>query len=118
MVVKGISNNYILLASSSGLEKIELAQIVHIEAAGNYVVVILNDSRQKTFSVNLKKLENLLGDNFFRIDRKRIVNLNYFISYNKSNGQHFIMLSTEHSFKIASRRVKQLKQTIITQIQS
>jgi two-component system, LytTR family, response regulator len=62
----------------SGIVFIDPAEIVYVEAEGNYSVFHLSNNKTETVTILLGKLEDQLPvDNFFRISRSFIINLNY-----------------------------------------
>ncbi len=68
----------ILVRNISGISVIDPAEIVYVEAEGNYSVFHLSTNRVETATILLGKVEEqLLSDNFFRIGRSFIVNIDY-----------------------------------------
>jgi len=68
----------ILVRNISGISVIDPAEIVYIEAEGNYSVFHLSNNRIETATILLGKVEEeLSADMFFRIGRSFIINLDY-----------------------------------------
>jgi two-component system, LytTR family, response regulator len=64
--------------SVSGLVIIDPAEVIYIEADGNYSFFRLIDGRSETITVQIGQIENVLpADKFFRISRTYIINLNF-----------------------------------------
>ncbi|MFT6334316.1 MAG: hypothetical protein ACJATI_001053 [Halioglobus sp.] len=68
------STNNLILKNSEGLQSIPFDEIIKIEAASNYSVVY-TDCRQIVFAKTLKYIEKRLPNNFRRIHRSRVVNI-------------------------------------------
>jgi two-component system LytT family response regulator len=65
----------LMFRSSTGVVFIDPADIIYIEAAGNYSVFHLNCNKTETVTVLLGKIEDMLTDDkFFRISRSFIIN--------------------------------------------
>ncbi|GAB3993087.1 hypothetical protein GCM10028807_27490 [Spirosoma daeguense] len=72
------AQEYLLLPVGKGLEKIDLADVMYLEADGAYAKVILADRFVHTVSTNLGQLEQYFRvNNFFRLSRFHVVNLDY-----------------------------------------
>jgi two-component system LytT family response regulator len=68
----------LMFRSTSGIVFIEPADVIYIEAAGNYSVFHLNCNRTETVTMLLGKIEPMLSkEKFFRISRSFIINTNY-----------------------------------------
>jgi two-component system, LytTR family, response regulator len=82
----------ITLATSEGLEFVNLQQIIRLEAAGAYTTFFLKDGRKIMVSKNLKEYENLLPTkHFFRLHNSHIVNINEVKRMLKSDGGYAIL---------------------------
>lgn len=78
----------LLFRSISGIIFIEPAEIVYVEAEGNYSVFYLSNNKSDTVTMLLGKIEEQLpGDNFFRISRSFIINLDYLKKINTKQSQ-------------------------------
>lgn len=71
--------DYLLLPVGKGLERIDFADTVYLEADGSYTKVFMIDTKTvHTVSTNLKQLEQYFQlPNFFRISRSHVANLDY-----------------------------------------
>lgn len=77
----------ITLPFGQGFKMIDIDEIIHIEADSNYSVFYLNNQDKITVSKVLKEFEEILPSNqFFRIHKSSIINLNYLKEYNSKNG--------------------------------
>ncbi|WP_347372698.1 LytTR family DNA-binding domain-containing protein [Aequorivita sp. Q41] len=91
----------IALPVSDGLIFVELTKISLLDADGAYTKVWLKDGTNILVSKNLKFFENLLGnrEQFFRIHRSSIVNLNSIKKYSKA--ESYILMDNNTAVKIA-----------------
>lgn len=92
----------ISLANGQGYTLVNIDDIIHIAADSNYSVFFLANKDKITVSKVLKEYEEILPDNqFVRIHKSSIVNLNYVKEYNSRNGLEVILKNGE---KIAVSR--------------
>lgn len=86
------NSNKIILPDTSGLQIVDIDDIVRCEADHNYTICYLTNSKKLTISKSLNKFETLLEDVFFcRIHNKHLVNLKYIKKYNKGSGGSITM---------------------------
>ena len=86
----GASNNRHLVEINSNKEiSYYLPQnVVYIEADGNYSQIYLLDGKKDTVTQNLGKLaDKFSSDNFKRVSRKSIININFLKKLNKQTGE-------------------------------
>ncbi|RZM28980.1 MAG: response regulator transcription factor [Pedobacter sp.] len=75
------------LSTAEGVYLIDSSSIIRIEAMSNYSTFYLRDQKKIMVSKTLKEYENTLqGNNFLRISRSAIVNLDYVVKYRKGDG--------------------------------
>jgi two-component system LytT family response regulator len=78
----------LVFRNTSGVVFIEPSEIVYIEAAGNYSVFHLSNSKTETVTMLLGRVEEqLTGESFFRIGRSIIINLDYLKKVNTRQSQ-------------------------------
>lgn len=87
----------LVISNTVELVRLHTADIVSIEADGNYSVLHIVGDEKRTVIVQLGQLERMMGEqlaeeavNFIRIGRGLIVNKNY-IYYINLNLQHIVM---------------------------
>jgi two-component system LytT family response regulator len=68
-------NDYILFKADKRIHKIDFKQILYFESIGDYVKVILEDSKNLIISDSLKKLEGKLPPDFTRIHKSYIISI-------------------------------------------
>ena len=103
----------IAVATSSGLEIIEIAQIVHLEATGNYTLIHLAEEKPLLASKTLKEFEEILPpEQFFRIHNASLVNVSAIKKYNKGEGGQ-VILTNGTVLDVARRRKDELLQLLL-----
>lgn len=79
--------NRLALPTAEGVYIVDKANIIRVEAMSNYSVFILTDAKKIVVSKTLKEYESALdADNFMRVNRSVIVNLNFVVKYRKGDG--------------------------------
>lgn len=75
----------IAFPSKNGFKVEKLSSIIYCEAKGNYAQVHLYPKSQILISKTLKKLVDMIDHpDFFRIHKSYYINMNYIVSYNRS----------------------------------
>jgi two-component system LytT family response regulator len=89
---KAFINNKILLPTLGGYNIIEVSDITYCKSESNYTKFHFTDGKNLVVSKTLKEFEPiLLENNFFRIHRSYIINLNCVAKYNKGKGGEVVM---------------------------
>lgn len=89
---KAFLNNKILLPTLGGYNIIEVSDITYCKSESNYTRFNFTDGKNLVVSKTLKEFELiLLENNFFRIHRSYIINLNCIAKYNKGKGGEVVM---------------------------
>nr|WP_260171642.1 LytTR family DNA-binding domain-containing protein [Pedobacter cryoconitis] len=92
------------LPNGQGYTLIDLNEIIHIEADSNYSIFHLDNRDKITVSKVLKDYEEILPENqFIRIHKSSIVNLNYLKEYNSRNGLE-VLLKNGEKIAVSRRR--------------
>jgi len=92
------------LPYGQGFKMIDVDDIIYIEADSNYSVFHLNNHDKITVSKVLREFEELLpSDQFVRIHKSSIINLNHLKEYNSKNGLQAFLKNGE-SINISRRR--------------
>ena len=92
------------LPNGQGYTLIGIDEIIHIEADSNYSIFHLDNREQITVSRVLKDYEGILPeDQFVRIHKSSIVNLNYLKEYNSKNGLE-VLLKNGEKIAVSRRR--------------
>lgn len=89
---KQLFTNRIALPDASGIEYIDPKEIVCIEADGSYCRLFFIEKRRKTLSRPLRFIEDQLPkDQFLRIHRSYLININYIHKWDKASGGTIIL---------------------------
>ncbi|WP_421943416.1 LytR/AlgR family response regulator transcription factor [Pedobacter sp.] len=92
------------LPYGQGFKMIDIDDIIYIEADSNYSVFHLNNHDKITVSKVLREFEELLpSDQFVRIHKSSIINLNHLKEYNSKNGLQ-VHLKNGESINVSRRR--------------
>jgi two-component system LytT family response regulator len=79
--------NRLALPTAEGVYIIDKANIIRVEAMSNYSVFMLADHKKIVVSKTLKEYETVLDDDqFMRVNRSVIVNLDFVVKYRKGDG--------------------------------
>ena len=93
-----------MLKSSNQVHLVEIKDIVHIQADGNYSTFYLNDGRKIVISKSTKEFEEpLFDEGFHRIHKSHIVNINEMSYFDKADGGTLVMSNGDH-VPVASRK--------------
>ena len=94
----------ITISAIDGLYFLALTDILRIEADDNYSHIYTTEGQRFTVSKTIKYYEDLLrGDNFFRVHKSHIINLNYMTKFVKGDGGYVVM-NDEKEIVVSRRR--------------
>ena len=94
----------IALQSMDGLMLVRKNEILYAVANGNYTVVRLTDGREVKVLRKLKEVGHLLADeNFIRIHRSHLINLEHVIYFN-ADASEAVMMANGESLVVARNR--------------
>jgi two-component system LytT family response regulator len=83
----------VILPTLHGFDVIKTADIIKLQANGNFTDVYLKNGTSKMICKFLKHFDDLLDEPFVRIHRSAIVNIHYIKSYSKSSGGFITLLN-------------------------
>lgn len=102
----------ISLATSDGIEFVQLSNIIRLEANGPYTVFFMKDSPKIMVSKNLKEYELMLnGHGFFRVHNSHIINLKKVKKMVKTDGGYAVM-EDESLIAISPKKKEEFLQLI------
>lgn len=82
----------IAISSMEGLQFIEVADIIYLEAESNYTMIFLQSGQRLTASKTLKEFDELLPSSvFIRIHHSYLINKNHMLKYLKGEGGQVVM---------------------------
>ncbi len=100
------------LPTMEGLNFVKVEQISHCKSDGNYTEVFLNDGQKVVISRQLQFLKDKLNpQQFIRVHRSYLVNLNYIKKYLRGRGGSLIMQNGE-VIPVSSRRKNDLMDSL------
>lgn len=77
----------IAVPGQTGVVFVDLRDILYVEASGNYACLVLPDNRKLLISKTLKDIQEVLEEQqFLRIHRQYIINLNQVKHFNRNEG--------------------------------
>ncbi len=93
----------LILKTQEMMVAVKTSNIIRCESVGGYTNFVLADGREFLITKGLKEYEELLGaQNFMRIHKSHLINLNYFDSYLKKDEQ--VLLSNGEEVPLAARK--------------
>jgi two-component system LytT family response regulator len=103
--LKNLNNDHrLVLKSSDQVHLININDIIHVEADGNYSIFYLTEDRKVMASKSTKEYEESLFDQgFHRIHKSHIVNINKMSYFDKVDGGTLVMCNGDQ-VPVASRK--------------
>lgn len=99
------SGNRIAIPSQEGLQFVEVADIIYLEAESNYTIIYIRPGSKITIAKTLKDFEDLLPQQLFvRIHHSHIINKKHIHKYIRGEGGQVLM--TNGKMLDVSRRKK------------
>lgn len=99
----------IALPSVTGLDFVNISNIVRCEADNNYSILHFYHGNKKIVSRTLSQFEKeLLSYNFMRVHRKHLVNLKLVESYYKGKGGGHVVLYNHDVIPVSARKKNEL----------
>ncbi len=82
--------------TSTGFVLIDPAEIIYCQASRNYCEIFLTDGRREVVTKNMNQVGKLLPENqFFRISRFNIINLNFLRKVERKNHECILKVDNE-----------------------
>jgi two-component system, LytTR family, response regulator len=83
----GIAPNKIALPQLGGISFLDVNEIIALQADSNYTIIHKKEMQKAVVSKSLKDFEDILDDNqFIRIHKSYMVNINYIVEYSTIDG--------------------------------
>ena len=113
---------YLFLNTKIELLRIDIHNIVYLEADGNYTNIVSINNLKGVVCVNLSQMQSMLSENlqeeasiFARVGKKYIINLSHIYSINTA--RQLVILSDgatfEYQLKIGKDALKELRRILI-----
>ncbi|MCD4697753.1 MAG: LytTR family DNA-binding domain-containing protein [Bacteroidales bacterium] len=98
----------IVLKTSESIHIVNVKNIIRCEADINYTTFFLNNSGKLLVSKTMKEFSEILSPaGFFRTHQSHLVNMDYIVRYDKSEGGHLVM-ADESIVPVSSRKKETL----------
>ncbi len=106
--------NIVLISNSKGFTLVDFKDIVWLEASDNYTNLFLNGQKKIVASKTLKEFEAILPTNdFFRIHRSALINVNFVKEYSNNEGGEVILSDGTH-VQVSKARIQEFSEFIKT----
>ncbi len=94
----------IVLKNSDSIFAIDISEIIRLEASNNYTTFFVENQTPIIISKTLKEYEDLLANHrFYRIHQSHLINLDYFVRYDKKEGG-MVVMKDKTSLPLSTRR--------------
>ena len=108
----------LVIPAIHGFNVFRYDDIIRIEADGCYTNVIIKDGKSRMISRTLKDFEDTLPkEQFFRIHKSHLINLNYIKDYSKFSG-NIVTMTDGSKIEISRRRAPEFMRKIKTVLKS
>ena len=102
------------LTFSEGVNVVKISEIIHLESLSNYTKFYLSDGEQIVTSKTMGEYEELLlKNNFFRVHRSHIINLNHLRHFHKNNDA-WVEMKDGSKIEVSDRKRKELTDKLNT----
>ncbi|MEE2524743.1 LytTR family DNA-binding domain-containing protein [Hyphobacterium sp. HN65] len=106
----------IQLHSAGKLERLNISEIVHLQAAGDYVEIHFSNGGARLFSTSLNDIESQLPETFLRVHRSHIVNTAFVVSLTReASGVGLLALSTSDTIPVSRRIMPKVRSALSRQ---
>lgn len=95
--INEIFRNRLAIPQSSGIEYLDLDEVLYVEADGSYCTIYLTKNRKKTVSRPLRFIEeSIYNDLFIRVHRSYLINATYIRKWEKIQGGYLVLENQAH----------------------
>jgi two-component system, LytTR family, response regulator len=110
--IAGRNQRKIVLVTNQKIYVVNMSEIILCEAENNYTVFVLDDGSRITVARTLKDFESSLTENFLKIHRQYIVNIDHVKSIEKEQNNPYVKLTLDITAPIAGRKREDLVKRI------
>jgi len=112
-IIKDINGPKIQIHSTEAIEFVYTKEIIHLKADGVYSDIHLTKDRKVNSSKPLKHYEQKLDpQNFFRINRFEMVNLEHIVKFKKNEGHGVVVMNNGIEINVSRRKKLSFKDWI------
>lgn len=102
---------FLAVKKAHTMKLIDVSEVIYIKGAGIYTEIHLKDGSKEIHDKSLDKLMQLLPQNFERIHKSYLVDMNNAIEYKVFSGSKYeLVLNNEHVLPIGRTRYKEVKE--------
>ncbi len=88
-------------------------QIKYIRSKSEYSEIVNSDGKKKMLKKSLSQWESELDENFFRVHRSILININFLQKIElKKNGAYVYLTGEENPFEVSQRKLSKFKEKI------
>ncbi len=110
---KQATTKYLAVKESGSVEIISANNVHYFQGAGIYTEIHLKDGTRKLYEKTLDKLQSQLCDDFFRIHRSYIVQIDQIVRLNSSSGSRYSLdLKNGESLPVGRTKVAALRKRL------
>ncbi len=111
-------DDFVILRSISGFDKIQLSKVTHFKAYDQMTIAFFENGNKKVYMHTLKSIQHALNKHsFFRCHKSYMINLSKIVAFNKSSRSISLAHTKEYVY-VARRRKKELMQEISQNLQN
>ena len=105
-------NTKLALPTYSGIQLLDLSEIVRLQAQNNYTLLFLQSGKEVMIPKTLSKVDaSLTIEDFIRVHKSHIINLAHAMEYKNGDDQTIIMRD-KSEIQISRRRLSSFKQAL------
>ncbi|WP_299361777.1 LytTR family DNA-binding domain-containing protein [Winogradskyella sp.] len=102
---------FLAVKKAHTVKLIDISEVIYIKGAGIYTEIHLKDESKEIHDKSLDKLMQLLPDNFERIHKSYLVDMNNAVEYKVFSGSKYeLILNNGHTLPIGRTRYKEVKE--------
>ena len=112
---QSVALKFLSFRTPKGTEVIKIENILAFHGAGDYSEAMTTDNRSLLHNKTMNQLEQMLPDNFLRIHRSHIINLDYVTAIHTQEGSRYsVTLNQAHEIPVSRSKIKSLRDSFKT----
>jgi two-component system LytT family response regulator len=106
-------NKRIAISDTDGLVFIDISDIIRCHSDGSYTTIFLTDGKKMVVSKPIGEYEDLFNEeNFFRIHRSHLININHIKKYMKGDGG-YVLMSDGAEVEVSRRKKNEFMEAMV-----
>ncbi len=103
------------LPDGGGLIFVNIGDIVRCESEGNYTNIFLNSGKKILVAKTMGEYEDMFkGENFFRVHRSHLINVNHLEKFVKGSSANYVLLSDGSKADVSRRKKSEFIEYLAT----